>query len=403
MKHISTILAVLFTFSGLLFSNSSFSQTDNYSCNVTCLNQPNHLMQGVQVDLYDANNQFIATTFTDEQAFFNFENLNIGESYTAKFTYDAENTYVDLQDAFTLLYYVMGFTDLNEYQLIAADVDGNGNVDYSDFVTILIDYYIFQQPFPVGDWIIPDWEFTVGGNKDTGGPANGISAGNIQTDDPDKSLYQVQTDYNGLISFDGLNTIKVPIYFNEEMNISGIALIAEYNNQLFDVVKIESPIEDMNYNVNNGNIRMAWTYTNKFENTSSNAIANIYLRQKEYTKDINTEKINILPESHILDVKGNKVPFIEFTSSEFKTATLPNVESVVYPNPCNDYFFVQLDNEQENVEYILYNAIGQIIDQRMISNGSQRIEISTNGLQKGIYYYQINYQSKSITGPISIQ
>lgn len=403
MKHTSVILAVLFTFTGIFLSISSYSQTDSYSCNVNCLNQPNHIMQGVQVDLYDSNDQLIESTFTDDEAYFYFEDLNIGEPYTAKFSYEAENTYVDLQDAFAVLYYVLGLSDLNDYQLIAADVDGNGDVNYSDFFTILVDYYIFQQPFPVGDWILPDWEFTVGGNKETGGPAGTLSSGNIQSDDPDKSFYQVQTDYNEIISFDDLNTIKVPVYFNEEMKISGIAIIAEYNSQLFEVVNIESPIKDMNYNINNGEIRMAWTYSNIFENTSSEAIANVYLRQKEYTKDINIEKINILSESHILDSKGNKVPFIQFTSNEFKTSVLPDAESVVYPNPCKDYFFVQLGDEQDNAEYILYNAMGQTVDQGIISNASQRTEISTIGLKKGIYYYHINYQSKSITGPISIQ
>jgi len=403
MKHISTILAVLFTFSGIIFSNSSYSQTDNYSCNVTCLNQPNHIMQGVQVDLYDANNQLIATTFTDDQAFFNFENLNIGESYTAKFTYDAENTFVDMEDAFTVLSYILGFTELDEYQLIAADVDGNNVVNHSDFLTILINYYVFQQPFPVGDWILPDWEFTVG-NKATGGPAGGISSGNVRDDDETgKSLYEVRTDYNDIISFEGLNTIKVPVYLDQEMKISGLALIGEFNSDLFEVVKIESPIEDMNYNVNNATIRMAWTYTSQFENINSEPIANVYLRQKEYTKDADIEKINILSESHVLDAKGNKVPFIGFTSNEFKTAVIPDAETFIYPNPCNNYFNIQLGSDITDAEYILYNSLGQIVDQRNISNNNQNLVISTEGLQKGIYYYQINYQSKSITGPISIQ
>jgi len=405
MKHNKLILTFWLILSGIIIGSSSYAQTDNYSCNVTCLNQPSHVMQGVKVDLYNSNNQLIASTFTDDQAFFNFENLNVGESYTAKFEYNAENTYVDLEDAFAILGYILGFTELNEYQLIAADVDGNNVVNHSDFLTVLIDHYIFQQPFPVGEWILPDWEFTLDANKATGGPAGVISSGNVQDDDDmiDKSIYNVQTNYQDIISFNGLNTIKIPVYFDQEIKISGIALIAEYNKDLFEIVKIESPIEDINYNVNNGEIRMAWTYSNQYENTASKPIANIYLKQKAYSKTSVIEKINIQNESHILDIKGNKVPFIGFTSNEFKTATMPNSESIVFPNPCKDHFFIRLDSGLENAEYTLYNSLGQIVDQKNIMNNTQQIEISTRGLEKGIYYYHINYQSKSITGPISIQ
>lgn len=403
MKHIKIFIAVWLVLFTLLIAFSSFAQTDNYSCNVICLNQPDHVMEGVQVDLYDSNGQFVANTMTDTQGYFYFDNLLVGESYTAKFEYDAENTYVDLEDAFAILFYVLGFTEFNEYQEIAANVDGNNHVNFQDFLIVLIDYYIMQQPFPVGDWILPDWEFTIDANKATGGPAGGFSSGNINDDDgTDKNIYQAIAEYDNEMAIEDLNVFEVPVYLKQYNEISGIALIAHFNDELYDVIDIKSPIEDINYSVIDHEIRIAWTDASEFENKSDLAIANIYLKQKHYTSYEKTERLEILNESHVLDTKGHKIPFIEFSSNEFKTASLQNNQSLIYPNPCEDFFYIQIEDNFESAEYILYNALGQIVDQRII-NSSEQIKISTAEMQKGIYYYHINYQSKSITGPLSIR
>lgn len=404
MKHLKTFITVWLILLSILIAFSSFAQTDNYSCNVVCLNEPSHVMEGVKVDLFNLDNQLIGTTYTDDQGYFYFEELLIGESYTAKFEYDAENIYVDLEDAISILFYVVGLIDFDEIQMIAADVDGNEEVDFADFYTVMIDYFIRQQPFPVGDWILQDWEFTLYGNKATGGPAGGILAGQIEIDDDDeKASYFVHTEYKNTISFDGLNTVKVPVYLNLDEEISGVAIIAEFNDDLFELIKIESPIEDINYHVKNGEIRFGWAYTNKFINKSKKAIVNVFLKQKKFSKYENIEKLNILDLSHVLDSKGNKIEYVDFSSSQLKAATISNDQAIsVFPNPCKDYFYIQLDESFENAELKLYNSLGQIEIKGNINN-KDMIKISTAEMQKGIYYYHINNQSKSITGPISIR
>lgn len=403
MKNIKLFIAVWLVLFSLLTALSSSAQTDNYSCNVICINQPDHVMTGVKVDLYNTNNEFIATTYTDDQGYFNFDELNIGESYIAKFSYDAENPYVDLEDAFAILSYLAGLTEFDENQILAADVDGSGNILWTDFTNVLINFYLQLDEFPIGNWILPDWHFTLDGDKATGGPAGAISTGNVADDDePDKSVYYVQADYNEVQSFSGLNTIKVPVYLNQNEEISGFALIADYDDELFEVVDIESPLKDLEYHVNKNEIRLAWTSLERYVNNTNQAIAYVHLRQISFSENEIIEKLEILNESHVLDSKGSKIPYIGFTSNEFKTAALPKTNAIAYPNPCKDFFYIQVDDVVENAEIILYNALGQIVEQRTV-NIDQQIEISTAGMKKGIYYYHINYQSKSITGPISIR
>jgi hypothetical protein len=355
------------------------------------------------VDLYDANDQLIGTTTTDEAGYFYFENLNIGESYVAKFNYDAENNYVDIADAFQILFYTFGYIDFDEIQLLAADVNGDNEVNIQDFFIVLIDFYINQNDFPVGNWILPDWEFTIDGDKATGGPSGTIVTGNIG-DGQDKSTYFVETDYSDIINIENLNVIEVPLYYNQNEKIAGLGIIAEYNSDLFEIVDIKSPIQDLNYNVTKNEIRIGWTNTEAYKTTQEAPLATIYLRQKYYTHGEQIENIEIKNESHILDAKGNKLPFITLRSHAFKTAGIEEYETVnIYPNPCSNYFNIQLSNDISTAEYKLYNGLGQLIDAQTITNNGGQAQISTENLKKGIYFYQVNYQSKSITGPLSIR
>jgi len=207
MKNNKLYIAVWLVLFSLLTAFNSSAQTNSYSCNVICANQPEHVMEGIKVDLYNSSEELIATTYTNDQGYFNFEELNIGESYTARFSYNEENSYVDIQDAFAILSYLNGDIEFNENQLIAADVNGSNNIDFEDFITVLINYYLQQDQFPIGNWILPDWQFTLDASKATGGPATVISTGNVADDDePDKSTHYVQADYNNVQSFTDLSS-----------------------------------------------------------------------------------------------------------------------------------------------------------------------------------------------------
>ncbi len=403
MKYSKLLLVACVTVLGSLLTTTSIAQTDSYSCNVICLNQPDYVMQGVSVDLYDANNQFIGSTTTDDQGYFHFQNLNIGESYVAKFNYDAENTFVDISDAYQILNYTLGYTDFNEVQLAAADVNGDNDVDTDDFNILLDDYYVNQNEFPIGDWILPDWEFTLDGDKAMGGPQGAIVNGNIG-DDIDKSTYFVETNYSDIITIEDLSIVEVPIYYNQDEKITGLGMVADYNSDLFEIVKIESPLEGLYSSVIKNEIRIGWTNTAAFKITNDAPIAIIYLSQKHYTQSEQIEKININNESHILDAKGNKIPFITFRAHTFKTATQDELENIaVYPNPCTNYFNIRLSEDMENAEYKLFNSLGQLIDNQYIINSANQVQISTEHLKKGIYYYLINSRSKSTTGQLFIR
>lgn len=387
----------------LFLSSSSLAQTDSYSCNVICLNQPDYVFDGVQVDLYDHEGQFLETTYTDSEGFFHFQELEIGKQYTAKFSYDASNDFVDISDAISLLYYLFGYIEFDEAQIIAANVNGDNQVNFGDFFTILFNYYILQQPFPVGDWILPDWEFQMTADKATGGPSGGIASGNLNNDVPDKDFYQIAMDYADIVAFEN-EEVVVPVYFNDKVTVSGAGIVFAYNNELFEITKIESSIQNIQYNVLGGTIRVAWANEKPSQFSTENPILNIHLKQKYYTNEQEIESLKLMEGTHILNEQGQKTPFVGLVSNEFKTASIGHLGSNrVYPNPCADHVFVTVPEGVNNVDVKMYNTLGQIVLSKSYTAVHQQIEIQTQGLQNGQYYYQINYLSKSISGPLSIR
>ncbi|NPD45918.1 MULTISPECIES: T9SS type A sorting domain-containing protein [unclassified Lentimicrobium] len=404
MKNTKLFLAFFSLILTTLFSINSYAQTDNYSCNVICLNQPDHIMGGVEVDLFDSNNEFIATTYTNSDGYFFFEDLMIGESYTAKFEYDAENTYVDLADAFTVLSYLYGYIEFDEIQMIAADVTGDGQVTSSDFWTLLFNYYIMGQPLPVGDWYLPDWNFEINELKATGGPAGTVANGTLNTENgDDKSVFNAMMTYTSITELSN-EELLVPIYFTETINTNGIGIVLNYNDELIDVLAIESSIEGLEYNIVNDEIRIGWTGQETYKFDSETAVLNIRIKQKT---DISVEQIEhfeIVEGTHILDNKGQILPYVNFSSVQFKT-TNQNMMSklaTAYPNPCNESFSIHL-NTDSKVEVKIYNTVGQMVETYYSTVSNQELQINTRNLRGGLYFYQINYQSKSVQGSITVR
>ena len=147
-------------------------------------------MPSIVANLYNANGEYVATTITGTDGIFAFENLNAGEAYSVNSSTDLAPFGVDLADAFMLLYYLGGNAELSELQLSAADVNGDSQVNYSDFSFILSQWYLHGEEFPAGDWVFPVWTFTPSAFKSSAdeagpdGPITIVSQSDISQDVP---------------------------------------------------------------------------------------------------------------------------------------------------------------------------------------------------------------------------
>ncbi len=59
----------------------------------------------------------------------------------------------------------------------------------------------------------------------------------------------------------------------------------------------------------------------------------------------------------------------------------------VYPNPASDFVKVQMENEHNNVNFTLYNILGEAVVITALSAGTN--EVAVNKLPNGVYFYSI--------------
>jgi hypothetical protein len=75
---------------------------------------------------------------------------------------------------------------------------------------------------------------------------------------------------------------------------------------------------------------------------------------------------------------------------------------LVYPNPANDICHIQLTPHQQYDDLLLYNAIGQIVEQYNIQN-RKNFEIPVNALAPGVYHLVLKNEKEIFTSPIIIE
>lgn len=72
----------------------------------------------------------------------------------------------------------------------------------------------------------------------------------------------------------------------------------------------------------------------------------------------------------------------------------------VYPNPCNDYFEINIPSSS-NMSYSVFNIKGQIIESGQIVNGKQRL--STTEWNRGTYFVRLNNGIEVIVKKLMVQ
>lgn len=67
----------------------------------------------------------------------------------------------------------------------------------------------------------------------------------------------------------------------------------------------------------------------------------------------------------------------------------------IYPNPGHDVINIALAGTSDMINYILYNPVGQKIEERVLNNPSSVFQIDISGLPNGLFFMLINNGSES--------
>jgi hypothetical protein len=82
--------------------------------------------------------------------------------------------------------------------------------------------------------------------------------------------------------------------------------------------------------------------------------------------------------------------FTPFTTDTEQPKSKP-ISATIYPNPTNNYLFVQLDDDYSNYQYRIVNVAGQILQQ-----GTLQQELNVSDLSHGVYFLNIRHQTENI-------
>ncbi|HJN05981.1 MAG TPA: carboxypeptidase-like regulatory domain-containing protein [Bacteroidales bacterium] len=89
-------------------------------------------LPNVVVELYDSGDNLVATTTTNDDGEYEFSNVPYGEYYILSSSTQNFGT-LNLIDPSIVLQYLNGTYNLNDFEFVAADVNGNGVVNGGDY------------------------------------------------------------------------------------------------------------------------------------------------------------------------------------------------------------------------------------------------------------------------------
>lgn len=392
MKAFSTLLTftLLLLFATPLFSNVDVKGTVNYH------NENKTPLSGINVFLKDLNGNIIAEDITKNQGKFTFKNVQPG---TYKLTASSDLTFdlIDLSDAYLLLGYLLNNVEFTNMQLLAADINQNGTVDWDDYWDLVNGWFVNGERGMIGNLLFEEKEIIVEAGQFKAAPIIEGTA-NGDTDPPDrdikpiiknlsKNFEVVQSDNNSSKDYDDQ---KYPVYFKSESKISGFMLVFNIKNGIEFIQDVLSS-DEINYSITNNQVRISWlNYKNEMVNEEIPVVSFLIDAQNAEQIELELDK-----SSHLIDGNGKKIQ-AKIILPQFINRDNENELAPIYPNPVSESATIEYSiNNDYHVSLDLYNASGQLIYSLVNENqssGMYKVTLNTQllNLQSGNYIYKLS-------------
>lgn len=395
------ILAILLVFTAL----SSFGQvtgTVNYHEN------PTNPLPDVTIDLYDINDNFIATTTTDNNGEFDFTNIPAGDYYISA-SADLTLGDVNLIDASLILQYLLGLVTFTDYEFVAADVNGSGNITFGDYMLVLVFHIMQGNPFPGENWHFDDVPVTVSAAKNTAEPAMvwGTSSGDVegiwQPGGRDLDILDIESMAQTEITS---QEVVLEIGSDYESTINGFNLNLVYPNNLIEVTGVIGPDDNFHFDLNQetGVLKVAWLDESSNPGQTFSAETLFSVAVKKLDNHISDNAVfSLLDGGMILNSRNDEVEDVTIKLPTIKTTSnIQEIEAVSYPNPVMNTLNLKVTSPDENTASIkVYDLQGRMIhsiDNLSVYRGTQLLTVNTETLPQGQYVYTISIGDENLHG-----
>jgi len=402
----NTLFLAMFLIANTLIAQNQISGVVNYHEN------ENNPLPEVTIELVDNNDNILATTLSNLNGEFEFSDIPSGE-YLLKSSATLPVGDVNLIDASLILYNIFGMYTFNEYEFMAADVNGNGTINFGDFMLVLINYIMQGNAFPAGDWQFSEVyvDLTSRNNIDSTGIC-GTSTGDVE------GIWMIgDRSINILPSENYIATLvndqEVELLVGSDYNelISGFNLNLTYPVDLIEITDVTGPDDNFHYNLdkNTGVLKVIWLDEsekpgNKF---FGETLFRVKVKQIQNSSRGGDDIFSLLEGGMILDNNSNQLEEVSFYLPTITTTSnILDFELTSYPNPVINNLNFKITSPVNNyADIYIYDIAGRVVQKNVATNiykGTQQININTQYLPSGQYLYKVSIPNvEIITGNFS--
>ena len=357
-------LSLLFTgFLVLLFTSNLLAQftLDGY---VLYHNKPSKPIPGAEVFLKTPAGELIQTTATDGTGKYIFSNVPAG-TYNLSVTTNLSAGGVTLQDSYLILLHLLNLYNFSPIQFLAADVDGNGQITWNDYLTVVFGWFLYGYPFPTGEWVFQE-ATVVAGLKDgnnLGGSSSADVNGSYQPNYTKADL-PMEMAYKAIQEVSEGEYTEIPVYPSLTSGTHALALYFEYPSDVLEIMEVNSTLQNMEFLASGNELKVVWSNPTA-QPVSLNPEVPVFtarVKTKEGFGMIHSAALTPIVGSHAIDQNGDILSNLKLTSNVLKYK--PEGESTfsIFPNPVNQESHIKITlSETARVEISLFTAEGKKI------------------------------------------
>ncbi len=386
----------------LLLLFGAFSSTAQNQITGTLTYHDNWGMDNSTVYLMDLNNNILDSCATNAAGEYVFNNVTPGD-YLMTASTDLPAGGVDLGDAFLIMLNLYNMYTFNDIQELAADVDGDGVVTWDDYFTIVVGWFNYGYPFPVGDWVFETVPVSVTSSRD-GGSGGGGGIGSSSTGDvgglfiPDKNFPYTPVEYLKA-SVPASEAYSYSVEINSADALGGFHLnLAIPEGVTVTGVTSELQVE---YNIEGNQLLITWVDSDLLKN-----VENVVIELELNVQGTDAVRFANISGTHFIGAEGEIANHVTLKFDDLEIGPAADQEATAFnlkvgPNPFIDRtnLWISSDNITNNAVFAIYDGNGNIVKEFNINvsgNAGQQVNIDLSDLSAGIYHYRLWNEGKNI-------
>jgi len=363
----------------------------------------NRPIGNVLVTLKNIDNNTVQTFKTANDGSYLITGLTAGQYVVTGATSNAGGG-VTYYDAAMVFLNLIGYYQFSPLQLLAADVNGSGKVNWTDY-NLIVKYILKGTPFPAGPWKFEVTEFPVTNMKSTGfdpktlgGTCSGDVGGTFVPQLRGTEALPIAEE--GVIAVAGEEQFTTRILTHNELSITGVGLIVNYPSELLTIESVEFKGVDFEYNIEDGQIRMVWGNPNMapIDFSDGETFITIHGVSTAAFQPGMTASISLDGNSSLMSASNTEVSSLKFASPLIKFGK-PALKFSNYPNPFTNATKLSINLPEGGYATIeVYNTNGQLvktISAGVMHAGYQEVDLDASKLAKGSYICKLRIQAGS--------